>query len=800
VIRRVDRYILSELAGPFALGLLVYTFILLIQLLFGLAEMIIKRGIPAATVGRLLANSLPNILVLTLPMSFLLAVLLGIGRLASDSELIALRASGISLYRILRPVLFMGLVLGAFNTYLMLELLPRGNTAYTRALLEIATRTIGTQFEPRIFYNEFQGRVLYISNIVPGSGEWEGVLLADAVVTAEQPTNLTVAERGRLELSQDGEQVALVLNNAIQHTYDLTRPERYETRQYRRVRIVLRDKFASEERAKLLSRKGIRSMTWSEARQAAVDPANPPSFRAQARVQMQKMFAIPAACPVFALLALPLAFTNRRGGKSSGFALSIGIVVAYYVLISQGEKYATVGKLPPWLAMWIPNLLLGGVGLALLIARNRDRSLLPRWRLGSTALAGIGAVGRRWTRSLLRVLGLRRVAPGAGRERSASTASARLVVRLPRLRIRFPNLIDRYVLRTFGLVIGLVLLSGIGLMMITDFTENVDDILTNKPAISVIFRYYKYLSLQMAYEVAPIAVLVTTLVTFSLLSRTNEVTACRALGISLYRLALPALAGAAAIGVFFAFLQAEVLPASNQKVAEARTIIRGTPREQIARSADQQWQMGSGKFMFNFLHFDKRSDTLQRLQVFEFDRNFRLVARLYAELAHRTKEGSWVLDSGWTRRFDGRARAQVSYRPFEGQVQVDLQEDPSFFEEEARRPAQMTYGELSRYVDELKETGRPQPEYEVALVSKVAFPITSFVMALVGLPFAFRLQRRGALYGLGVSIALGLVFFIVYAAFKTLGEIGALPPLAAVWSPSALFSLLAGYLFLGIRS
>jgi len=650
VIRRVDRYILSELAGPFALGLLVYTFILLIQLLFGLAEMIIKRGIPAATVGRLLANSLPNILVLTLPMSFLLAVLLGIGRLASDSELIALRASGISLYRILRPVLFMGLVLGAFNTYLMLELLPRGNTAYTRALLEIATRTIGTQFEPRIFYNEFQGRVLYISNIVPGSGEWEGVLLADAVVTAEQPTNLTVAERGRLELSQDGEQVALVLNNAIQHTYDLTRPERYETRQYRRVRIVLRDKFASEERAKLLSRKGIRSMTWSEARQAAVDPANPPSFRAQARVQMQKMFAIPAACPVFALLALPLAFTNRRGGKSSGFALSIGIVVAYYVLISQGEKYATVGKLPPWLAMWIPNLLLGGVGLALLIARNRDRSLLPRWRLGSTALAGIGAVGRRWTRSLLRVLGLRRVAPGAGRERSASTASARLVVRLPRLRIRFPNLIDRYVLRTFGLVIGLVLLSGIGLMMITDFTENVDDILTNKPAISVIFRYYKYLSLQMAYEVAPIAVLVTTLVTFSLLSRTNEVTACRALGISLYRLALPALAGAAAIGVFFAFLQAEVLPASNQKVAEARTIIRGTPREQIARSADQQWQMGSGKFMFNFLHFDKRSDTLQRLQVFEFDRNFRLVARLYAELAHRTKEGSWVLDSGWTRR------------------------------------------------------------------------------------------------------------------------------------------------------
>jgi lipopolysaccharide export system permease protein len=174
-----------------------------------------------------------------------------------------------------------------------------------------------------------------------------------------------------------------------------------------------------------------------------------------------------------------------------------------------------------------------------------------------------------------------------------------------------------------------------------------------------------------------------------------------------------------------------------------------------------------------------------------------LAARLYAEEGRYEDEG-WVLARGWTRTFDG--REQLSFRPFPSVVEVDLEEAPSFFAEEPRRPEQMTYGELAAFADELRESGRPQPKYEVALHNKLAFPVGSIVMALVGFPFAFRLERRGALYGLGVSIALGLVFILVFAFFTTLGEVAALPAAVAVWSPSVLFSLLAAYLFLGVRS
>jgi lipopolysaccharide export system permease protein len=137
---------------------------------------------------------------------------------------------------------------------------------------------------------------------------------------------------------------------------------------------------------------------------------------------------------------------------------------------------------------------------------------------------------------------------------------------------------------------------------------------------------------------------------------------------------------------------------------------------------------------------------------------------------------------------------------FPGEIGVDLPESPAFFVEEMRRPSQMTFGELAAYTDDLRESGRPQPRYEVELHNKVAFPVGAVVMAMVGFPFAFRLERKGALYGLGISVGLGLAFVLVYAFFTKLGEAGALPPPIAVWSPGVLFALFASYLFLGVKT
>jgi len=192
MLRRLDRYLIREVLGPLALGFLVYTFMLLIRFLFDSAEMIIRRGLPVSIVGELLLYSLPSIVVLTIPMSLLFGILIAVGRLASDSELVAMRSCGISLLSLYRPILLVSAALAAVNAFLMLDLLPRGNHALQQLRLTIITETVSRQVEPRVFYPEFEGSLLYVFEMPKGEDRWRGVVLAQSVPGSQN--RITVAK------------------------------------------------------------------------------------------------------------------------------------------------------------------------------------------------------------------------------------------------------------------------------------------------------------------------------------------------------------------------------------------------------------------------------------------------------------------------------------------------------------------------------------------------------------------------------------------------------------------------------
>ncbi|HVS02364.1 MAG TPA: LPS export ABC transporter permease LptF [Thermoanaerobaculia bacterium] len=788
--RRLDRYILAETIGPLALGFTVYTFIMLIRFLFRSADMIIRRGLALREVGELVLLTIPNIVVLTIPMALLFGILIAIGRLASDSELIAMRATGVSLFTLYRPILALSLLLALGNTYLMAIVLPRANHSLQQLQLEIVAQTAARQVEPRVFYEEWTGHVLYVFATQPATDVWEGVFLAPSILQGQHA--VTVAGSGRLSIDDSGERILLTLHDAVTHKMDLGSPGNYELIGHRRLDVVLEDQFTTSQRAQISASKGVRELTIAELQAWAADPDRSPELRRLARVEIHKKLAIPAACLVFGLFAVPLGFNNRRGGKSSGFALSIAVILVYYILLSNGEEWARVGEMPPWLAMWLPNLAFTAVGAFLLAQRNRDKSLFI-WRLDHSlrhVLAGrVEQLRRRRARRRAR----RREARLAVQHRRAPD----VVLRIPRFSLRFPNLLDRYVARLFGRVFLLVALSGLTLYIVADITDNLDDVLQHRPPLSVVVDYYLYMSLQIAFDIAPILVLVTTLITFSLLARTNEVTASKSLGVSLYRLAVPALVAAALVAASAAVLQAQVLPASNQKVAQLKDRIKGREAPRTYRRVDRQWLFGRGPYLFNFLYYDEAQGVLEDLQVFEFDAEYRITRRLFADQA-RWVEGRWVFDRGWVRSFTG--AMEVSYQKFSQPRFSPYPEGPEYFGSEIKRPEQMPYRELQRYIAELEQRGQPVPEMRVELYNKVALPALSFVMALIALPFAFRLGRRGALYGIGLSLVLGMVLIGVFAFFSTLGETGALPPAVAVSAPSLLFASLSLYLFLGVRT
>lgn len=794
-MRLLDRYLLREIIGPLGLGFLVYTFILLLQALFKSAEMIIQRGLPVSTVGEILLLSMPNIVVLTIPMSLLFGVLIAIGRLAADSELIALRATGVSLLSLYRPILFLSVLLTLVNTVLMVYLLPWGNHQLQLERLNILTRSISTQVQPRVFWDEWENQVLYVFD-VPGQNEpWEGVFLAESIPTTRN-NRVTIAERGQVRIDRDGERVVLDLENARVHEVDLAEPTTYQVSTHDRLEVVLEDQFTSEQRARISASKSVRELTLGELYAWSRDPERPVELRRLAGVEIHKKFSIPFACIVFGIFALPLGFNNRRGSKASGFALSILVIIAYWVLLDSGEGAAQTGGLPPWMAMWGPNILLSSIGFFLLARKNRDKSLM---------LTRIDRWIRRdfWQRLLFlerRTRQRRAERQARQRERSTQEGAARpqLVIRLPRFQLLFPNTLDRYVLRTFGTIFALVVFSGLSIFIVADLTEKADDIFKNNVPRSVIVAFYKFSSLQMFYEIAPILILVTTLITFAVLSRSNEVTALKALGVSLYRISVPAVVAALAITLFAVFLESEVLPASNQRVAQLNDQIKGRETVRTYRRADRQWLFGQDRYIYNYLHYDPQTQSLQRLQVFELDAAHRLEQRLVADRAVYEGDGTWRFENGWSRRF---AEASVvAYERFPAEAIARFPERPDYFDSEILPPEQMSYVELVRYVDELERGGQAVPELRIQLLNKVAYPTLSLVMALVALPFAFRLGRQGALYGVGLSIVLGMIFLAIYAMFTTFGETGALPPVVAVWSPNVVFSLASVYLFLGVRT
>src|ERR1044071_123096 len=813
----LSRYIFKEMVGPTVLGFSFYTFIILMKSLFDFAGMIIKRSLPAAIVGKLLLLSLPHIVVLTVPMSLLFGILIAVGRLSADSEIIAMRSVGISTRTIYRPVFLFSFLMFLLNFWLMNFVLPRGNTQLQALRAEVFTSSIEKGIKPRVFYTEYENLIIYVNDIDPATGLWKGVFVADsrnadenkpapatvqqqveAAAAAEQAlpfsqgrssTKVIVAESGTLSIVGAAKQVWMNLNNAETHIWDPRKPDRYDRTINVTQRMKLPDKFSGETGVY------VRSMREMNLREL-IDQANVsaqfvkrgPVFQASYRtamVEIHKKFAIPFACLVFGILGLPLGITNRRGGKSSGFSLSIAIILFYYVLINNGEARAQSGRVSPAVGMWTPNVILFAVGVWLLARANRETGKSDRPSL--------------WRRIPDLLRRRRTTAPAA--VSGAQVAVDEEPVILNRLDITFPNILDRYVLREFAKVLVLVLISTITLFVIVDYTQLARDIRANQIAFHTVLAYYRFYIFQILHWTLPITVLVSTLVTFGIMSKNNEVTALKSGGVSLYRVALPIVFIASIIAILAYLMLDFVLPYANRRVDQLHNKIvgKGPIAMQAATQQQKLWFLGkNGRYIINFLSYDNNAKQLSQVQVLEFHpTEFRLTRRVYAERATWDGKG-WVFQGGWMRSFSDDGR--TVYSPIVAPLRLYYAERPDDFATEVKSPEQMTFAQLRRYIDTIRRSGYSAEELTVKLYQKTSWPFISVVMALIALPFAFRMGRRGALYGFFVALVLGIAYWGVYTIFTKFGEVGNLPGLLSAWAANILFAITAVYLFLNVET
>jgi LPS export ABC transporter permease LptG len=742
-------------------------------------------------------------------MAFLLGVLLAFGRMASDSEIVALRAVGVSPLRLLAPVMMVAAAMTAVTFYVNAVALPAANQAHRELVFSLVVSKARTDVKARTFTDDLlPGRMmLYVQDIEPETGLWKNLLIYDTS-DAREP-KLILARTGELVVDRARQIVRVELGSGSQHSFHPASPYEYD-----RMDIGTSmgwdlpvDEFFPDRR-KLLLAKGDREMTLPELGDRIEElrgKGKPRQEWGRFAVEWHKKFAIPSACLVFGLLGLALSLGSKKEARSSAFALSIAVIFVYYVLIRLGEQAGDTGMMTPWLSMWGANLALGALALALLFVNHREAAFDPLDPAHYVAFV-----------------------PRVKRQRAGRPAPARpapaarpvVVLRIPRVRLRFYSLLDRYIARSWVANVALVLLAFASIYFLAEFMDLIDDVQQHKVPGRVLVHYYAAHVWLIGFTVAPVAVLVGVLITLGLLARRNEVTAMKAGGISVYRAALPVLAMGALASLLLYGMQEWILPVTNKAAALDFNVIKGRPA-QSSDQFDRRWVLASDERFYNFDAIVDRAprprgvaepareddfDAIYGFSIYDVDpRTWELRGRLFAHrAAWEPTTRSYDLENGW--RLDTRGPRPV-FRAFTSQRVRAIGrepggeiEPPSYFRREEKPSDTMGFGELRHYIASLERRGFDVTKHRVQLHRKVAFPMVGLVMTLLAVPFSFVVARRGALYGIGIAIVVAIVYWAVLSSFEALGNNALLHPALAAWAPNLLFGAAGLYLILTLET
>ncbi|MFC2164959.1 LPS export ABC transporter permease LptF [Acidobacteriota bacterium] len=780
MLKRFDRYILKEIIPAFLIGSLVYSFVLLMNQILLLSEVFITKGVPLKEVVFLLLYLMPSVLAFTIPMSVAVGILAGLGRLSSDSEIIAFKTLGVGYKRILKPILVFAFLGFLSTSFLTLYLAPHANYGWVQMFRKVVLSKVQLNIKPRTFNESVQNTVIYIQDIIDGS-DWKNIFVYSSE-NREEP-KVILAKRGRLNFFEEGKRATLELQDGVLHSYPLSDQEKYRVTTFQALQedLPLQKFYVNPGDRKGVREKDIRELNRDvkliqaklaeipdEQKGTAVYTENNRSLIAH-WIEIHKKFALPFACLIFALLGLPLGASTRKGGRTSGFTISIAIILLYYILITAGEQLAMDGEISPLLGMWGPNIFFAAVGMYLFIKSVRE----------SSPLAALFRLFKK-------------------REKETSFPVRKETTRAPvRFSVPFPNILDRYVLRKYLAVFFMAFISMLFIFAIVTFFDRIGNLYAHNKPVSMLFAFIWFKLPEFARYVLPVTALVSALLCLGLLTKFNESTAMKACGISVYRIIIPVLFMGILVSSLSLYIQENLLPISNKKAEEIWYEINDMP-PRTYRRLDRRWVLNrEGTRIYNYNYLDQVASTFSHLTIFEIDPvAWTLKRRIFAEKG-LLQDNSLHLTDSWFRQFEG--ERPVLYEKEQDLVLPDV-EDTNFFFKDWKEPDQMNYRELNEYIQEIEEKDFVTMRFKVDLQYKTSFPFVAFIVTLLGIPFAFSMGRKGTLVGLGLSMGIVIIYWGAIGVFKSLGYVNYLSPFWAAWGPNILFGLIGLYFIFTLRT
>ena len=756
----IPRYVIQSAVPYVLLALVLLTAILFTQQTGRFAELAIYTDLPLSLAGQIAAALLPSVLILTLPVAVLAGIVIGLARMGSDSEIIAMRAAGVGTWTLLWPALLIGLVAAGATTYLHVKEAPQAARDLRRVVLQGALRKLESPVEPRTFNTEIPGYVIYVRDGDKTQGTWGRVF-----IYAQQPdgsTRVVTARSGRIDSSNDRSELVLSDAVAMKIPPESAQPD-YAVERLAQLRITI-----NTGRAALLeslTQKDVQmdELDWSELKQQL--DAGSVAQQSDARRTLHRRLALSSAPLVFALFGGLLGIRVRRGGRGAGVLLSIAVVVIYYLTTLLGESLARNNTVSALTGEWMAT------GVMLLL------SLM-----------------------LLRVDGLPKIHFAKrffkSREATYDQSSSFPAHTLGVGRSGFPSLLDTSLFRTLttSFVVGFVSL--VSIFIIFTLFELWRFIGSNNVPVAIVGKYLLFLLPLVAVELFPATMLITVLITYALLARTNEAVAWWASGQSVYRLMMPGLLFAVAAGAGTWLVQEHLMPAANVRQEALRARIRGGQPRAITGTGRQWLASLENRRLYSY-EFDEQAGVLSQPAIYELDDEaVHLRGVTSGKLGTWTAPGQLTIKDAETVNL----RDMVVERKHEAETRVDRVDSPQVFRPTVDKPSQLSVLALTSYLKAAKQRGVDVSALALALQRKYVNPFSVLVMAFIGMPLALAFGRRGAIVALCVAVAVSAAYWGIGGGFQQLGNHGLLPPEVAAWAPAVIFAAAGTYFLSRVRT
>jgi LPS export ABC transporter permease LptG len=758
----ISKYLLQNVLPYFIFTWLLLSVILFVQQASRYSDIFFSVNIPKNLVWQLTFALIPNVVAFTAPMAILIGVIIGLSKMQGDSELIAIRASGVGNFQITLPILILGLLLSFFAFFINLKGVPLASNLVRSIALQTALYKLESPIEPGVFNTEVGGYTIYVKTGDKIDGDWKNIFIYH-----EDPKNnemrLITAKSGKIDstIETDREVAELVLQNAVSTTLPLDLNSEIKGKSVSEnigeIRFSIKTRRDDIVKKLTQSQETPEELGLSDLGKLA-DSADGKE-KTEAQILWQRRLLLSVTPLIFALLGTVLVLRFNRGGRGFGILLALISLIGYYLVTLLGEQLARTGKVSVLFAGLLPVFvsLLAIVWFSLssrLFRRNTFENLKnyidfgkARGRLSKSNFYIDLATGIRDFDIILNLL--------------------------------------KYFFLTLGFLTSIYLIFTTFEMW--KFAGSAPN------GMTLLVKYLLYLIPFIYLQLAPSAVMIATLATFVIKSRQNEIVTWTAAGQSVYRLLFPCFVMMILIGVLNWGIQEYAAPRTNQKQDTIRSQIRN---KGILTQKEGKYWVANQNRIYSFEKAEKESGSnrkVENLTVYEFsDENQRLSA------IYKTPEAIWQSNKIILTKTE---KTILKNQGLETRklAELELADSENPFNNLNQKPSHLNSTETKYQMLEA-ESETEARNLEIALQKKYTTPFLPFIITLFTAPFALSLSRKGKVLTVGYAVGLWLVFMGISSGFEQAGLSGNILPKIAVWTPLFLFSMIGVYLFSKVKT